>query len=111
MFDRVRNTAERVATGMSRRGFITCLGRGAAALVALGGSVALAAGPSTCIPNGGCCGTTTPYYDSVKQQCSGSPTCAPGHGFFCSNSTCCNGGGHCKQGTQCMAGPGCANPC
>jgi hypothetical protein len=116
MFEQVSDLAERVTTDLSRRKFISWLGRGALAVAAFGGSLAYGdkpppPPPATCILNGGCCaGGSTPYYDSVRGLCCSDAYCRIGS--ICAASNCCNGGGRCKWGTQCFGGTtGCSTPC
>src|SRR5262245_27540760 len=62
MFDKVSRLAERAAVGLSRRAFLTGLGRiglGAMAFATFVGEAA--AGQFRFVLNGGCCGGSYPY--------------------------------------------------
>jgi hypothetical protein len=115
MFNRVAQLAERVATGMSRRQFVSWMGRGGLALAAVVVGVG-ASSRSKCVLNGGCCSGPYPYarmvYYSRRRQfvqngCYSDAQCF--NGGLCAPSACCNGGGTCFD--ECYSDSVCSTPC
>lgn len=96
MIDKVSRLAERVAAGVSRRGFLSWVGRGAMSLAVLVGGVAAKKPPPPPprILNGSCCGLNSPWYDPARGLCCTTATGSDCYG--CSHSTYCNGGGTCR---------------
>ena|SRR5438132_11602154 len=118
MINKVVDLAERVATGLSRRGFMTRVGLGALAFATFVGELAAKKPPPpppkvvSCTLNGGCCGGAFPYLgvDSAGRSfCSSDPQC--GVRYLCVPSTCCNGGGSCAGGTNCYSDGACNTLC
>ena len=70
MFDKVGRLAERVATTVSRRNFLTRLGSGALVFGTFLAGVAVFGASPWCVRNGGCCGGSTPYLDTRSGDCS-----------------------------------------
>jgi hypothetical protein len=107
MIDKVSRLAERVATGMSRRQFVSWVGRGGLSLATLLAGVGVArsglpVGVVSCVLNGGCCGGDFPYLRTNiygQQECCKYATC--NIGLVCAPSpACCNGAGYCGHGTS-----------
>ena len=106
MIDKVSQLAERVATGMSRRQFVSWVGQGGLSLAALLAGVGVARsglpyGVVSCVLNGGCCGGDFPYLRTNiygEQSCCKYATC--NIGLSCAPSNRCNGGGYCRYGTS-----------
>ena len=104
MIDKVSRLAERVATGMSRRQFVSWVGRGGLSLAAVLAGIgvarpALPPGVVSCVLNGGCCGGAWPYLRTDiygNQSCCKNATCNLGN--VCAPSNRCNGGGYCRYG-------------
>ncbi len=120
MINKVVDLAERVATGLSRRGFMTRVGLGALAFATFVGELAAKKPPPppppptvvSCTLNGGCCGGAAPYLrlDSRgKYSCSPDASCSVA--VLCVPSTCCNGGGSCAGGTNCYSDGACNTLC
>jgi hypothetical protein len=112
MFDKVSRLAERAAVGLSRRSFLTHLGRvglGALAFATFVGKAA-ADGSRSCIYLGGCCGGASPYYSVLHQRCCFDPKCKQPDAI-CVSSTCCGGRGSCQNGTMCFSDAFCNIPC
>jgi hypothetical protein len=117
MFDRVTRLAERTATSLSRRGFLTRLGGIGLGALAFAAFVGEAAGkrkppPLSCILNGGCCGGAFPYQKELfpgKYACASDATCS--RWYLCAPSTCCNGSGGCANGVTCYSGNFCNALC
>jgi len=125
MFDRVSRLAERAAVGLSRRAFLSSLGRigvSAMAFATLVGTTA-AKGPGqgfVCVKNGGCCGGAYPYYGRPNKfftyGCYKDANCSAGRSALCfSSPACCGGTGSCvtkADGTwTCYSDPNCNVPC
>jgi hypothetical protein len=117
MFDKVSRLAERAAVGLSRRAFLTRIGRigvGAMAFAAFVGEAA--AGDPNCVYLGGCCGGACPYYRPAKGSnlgaCYSDPKCHVGSCGACfASPACCGGTGSCNFGTTCYSDGGCDFPC
>ncbi len=112
MFDRVSRLAERTAVGLSRREFLSGLGRvglGALAFATLVGQ-AVATGGNNCIYNGGCCPPNMPYYDKKRNACGTDPRCQAIPTQCIPSPKCCGGTGNCI-GATCYSSPGCVTPC
>ena len=125
MFDQIGRLAEQTASSLSRRRFLTNLGRGGLALGAfLVGDVAFGKKPPppppppriSCVLNGGCCGGTTPYLatfigpsGATQQACSSDPAC--GVLYLCGASSSCHGGGSCQFGQTLYSDSFCNTPC
>jgi hypothetical protein len=118
MFDRVSRLAERTADGLSRRAFLSNLGRvgvGAMAFATFVGAAAAHQRPRvvSCVLNGGCCGGgLAPYlltFSDGTQRCTSN--CTNTGGVLCANSTCCGGRGGCYLGVNCYADDSCNVRC
>jgi hypothetical protein len=120
MFDNVSRLAERAAVNLSRRRFLTQMGRigmGALALATFVGEAAAGHHEQViCVLNAGCCGGTFPYQaqkmvngNLVPIYCckdSGCTQCV-----ICAPSTCCHGAGNCASGVNCHSDKFCVTPC
>ena len=124
MFDKVSRMAERAADGLSRRAFLSSLGRigvGAMAFATfVGQAVAHHGGGDTYrwILNGSCCGGPFPW---LKQRLDngnwvnlGCAQTDGGVAYGCATSNCCRGAGMCVghtntcySGTNCVTNPPC----
>jgi hypothetical protein len=106
MFDKVGRFVERAAVGLSRRSFLTRIGRiglGALTFATFVGEAA-AAGTDRWILNGGCCGGQYPYLLQSKVRGSwvsiGCTQYGWGTAVLCAPSPrCCGGTGYCVVAT------------
>jgi hypothetical protein len=113
MFDRIGKLAGQTAQGLSRRTFLTRIGLSAMALAAFA-TGARAAGPVTCVKNGGCCGGNSPYlgtFASGYSRCYTNATCTRALSI-CAVTPCCNGNPNssCVAG-MCFSDNSCQNRC
>jgi hypothetical protein len=112
MFDKVSRLAERAAVDLSRRGFLSQLGRiglGALAFATFVGETA--AGNPSCVLNGGCCAGQYPYFKASERRCFPDSKCKQFTASLCTPSNCCGGSGSCVGGIECFSDPGCSIPC
>jgi hypothetical protein len=122
MFDKVGRLAERAAVALSRRSFLSRIGRigvGALAFATFVGEAA--AGQGQCIKGGACCGPGVYYLTSKRRNnvpgCYADAACTqPYTGCFAS-AACCGGTGYCglvgpAGGVACYPCNTClCNPC
>jgi hypothetical protein len=117
MIDKISSLAERVATGLSRRGFMTRVGLGALAFATFVGEVAAnkpkppPPGSVTCTLGGRCCGGAYPYLIAATSNGITHYSCSADckTGYVCAPSTCCNSAGSCLAATNTCYSDGACN--